>query len=54
MLYPDRSTSKVQLEGPSELLTHHGKFAIEWSVLRMSAILTVCYGNLCCVRHPHG
>lgn len=50
ILYPDHSASKLQ--SPLEQLTHHGKFIIEWSVLRMSATLTMCYGNLCCVRQP--
>lgn len=52
--YLDHSTSKLQLESPLEQLTLRGKFIIERSVLRMSAFLTVCYGNLCCARRPHG
>lgn len=46
--------SKLQLESPLEQLTHHGGFIIEWSVLRMSAILAACYGNLRRVGRTHG
>lgn len=49
VLYLDHSTSKLQLESPLEQLTRYGRFIIEWSVLRMSAILTVCYCDLCAV-----